>query len=509
MAENLFYKILDTIDAQHLIAEITGRFPIKAEAPGQLRQRYFDSYDWRIYRRGLVLFRQQDEFILAKHPTELVVARTTVDSGFTPRFWWDFPDGALRTALKNCLDVRALIPLVDIEKQVNCLRILNRDEKTVVRVCVETIDLVLENSIPKLATCLRLLPVRGYDQECADFKNWLIATGLGRETEPVLLLALKAIGRKAGDYSSRLSFTLEPRMPARQAMIVILKFLLGVMQQNEQGIREDIDTEFLHDFRVAIRRTRSALSQLKGIFPDKVQDQFRKQFSALQKVTNRNRDLDVYLLKKEIYQQMLPDYLRPGLEPLLVQIDMERQKEHQKVVQQLDSDSYQGLMKKWETFLDGAESLETTRNANIPVIELAKKFITRAYQRVLKKGTRLNEDSPDADWHQLRIACKKLRYLTEFFASLFPPDGIGRFVKQLKNLQNSLGNYNDLSVQQQDLKTFLESISPRTKDGSRVAAALGGLLTSLQQQQQAIRKSFTRTFQEFRTVSSRLEKDVF
>ena len=42
---------------------------------------------------------------------------------------------------------------------------------------------------------------------------------------------------------------------------------LQTLRINEDGVRKDLDSEFLHDFRVAVRRTRSALSQIKGVFP--------------------------------------------------------------------------------------------------------------------------------------------------------------------------------------------------------------------------------------------------
>ena len=78
------------------------------------------------------------------------------------------------------------------------------------------------------------------------------------------------------------------------------------MRQNEAGIRADWDTEFLHDFRVAIRRTRSALSQIKGVLPVDAVEHFKDAFRELGRSTNRLRDLDVYLLEEETYRAMLP-----------------------------------------------------------------------------------------------------------------------------------------------------------------------------------------------------------
>ena len=58
--------------------------------------------------------------------------------------------------------------------------------------------------------------------------------------------------------------------------------------------------------------------------------------------------------------------------------------------------------------------------------------------------------------HALRIAAKKLRYATEFFAPLFPGKRARAYRKALAALQDELGAFNDAAV------------------APRVAAALAG-----------------------------------
>ena len=48
-------------------------------------------------------------------------------------------------------------------------------------------------------------------------------------------------------------------MPAAEAAATILLRLLDTVEANVAGVLADIDTEFLHDLRVSVRRTRSAL----------------------------------------------------------------------------------------------------------------------------------------------------------------------------------------------------------------------------------------------------------
>jgi CHAD domain-containing protein len=49
----------------------------------------------------------------------------------------------------------------------------------------------------------------------------------------------------------------------------------------------------------------------------------------------------------------------------------------------------------------------------------------------------------------MRRSLKKLRYLTEFFAPLFPSKEVKPFVKQLKTLQDVFGYVNDVRVADQ------------------------------------------------------------
>ena len=48
--------------------------------------------------------------------------------------------------------------------------------------------------------------------------------------------------------------------------------------------------------------------------------------------------------------------------------------------------------------------------------------------------------------HQLRIAAKKLRYVCEFFADLYPRKKVKRFLSSLAALQDELGAVNDAAI---------------------------------------------------------------
>ncbi len=91
--------------------------------------------------------------------------------------------------------------------------------------------------------------------------------------------------------------------------------LLEVIAENLPGTIEDVDSEFLHDLRVAVRRTRSLQRQFKSIYPERLQH-FRDEFKRIQQLTGDLRDLDVYLLDFDDLRNSLPEAMGSDLDPL-------------------------------------------------------------------------------------------------------------------------------------------------------------------------------------------------
>jgi CHAD domain-containing protein len=69
-------------------------------------------------------------------------------------------------------------------------------------------------------------------------------------------------------------------------------------------------------------------------------------------------------------------------------------------------------------------------------------MLRRAHKRRKKRGRALSAADPDS-LHRARIAAKKARYATEFFASLYRGKQVRPYVKALGALQDALGRAND------------------------------------------------------------------
>ncbi len=483
-------------DPRRIWAEAAGSHTCEPMYDTVQVQTFFDTFDWRLFNRNLVLLREQEVYLLYSLPDGKTVASVSLSRESEPVYSTDFPEGDLKEVLRAHLSVRALLPLARARTRRQTVRVLNRNEKTVVIAELEQARVTgaARNKQPFNTVSLRA--VRGYEKHSRRLGRSLRDAGAEPRTEDLFHAAMRATGRKPGDYTSKLSIVLEPDLNGAEAARRILGHLFRTIRRNEAGIREDVDTEFLHDFRVGIRRTRSALSQIKSVFPEIPLGRFRQDFSWLGKLTNRLRDLDVALLKEDAYRSLLPGFLRPRLDPLFESLRAERTGEHRRLAAALDDDRYQRIAADWTAFLESPPESGSPDNAEAPAKALARRFIDKRHGRVIQLGAAIEASSPDAELHRLRIECKKLRYLLEFFSSLFSEGEIRLIIAQLKCLQDNLGDFNDLSVQQADLKKYLQTLSAE-RTHPETFAAIGGLIGCLYREQQTVRAAFSKTFAEF------------
>jgi CHAD domain-containing protein len=355
---------------------------------------------------------------------------------------------------------------------------------------------------------LWLKSVKGYPKYLRKVKNRLESLGLtlNRDND-IFIKAMFEAGRDPGSYSSKLRLELTPDMRADEATIEIWRFLYQVIKINEAHIEHDIDTEILHDFRVAIRRTRSALVWYKDIFSKKTIARFKKNLSFVGKISNELRDLDVYLLKKIEYKAMLPAILRDDIDPLFEYLGKQRALSFRKAIRMLKSKKYKRVMQEWKSFLDEPQyDLISGPSGKALVYELASTRIYKQYRNVVKAGNRILENCEDEKLHDLRIQCKKLRYLIQFFANLFSQKKINILVGQLKKLQDVLGDYNDLSVQVNYLFEIAKEMPANLVRLNKTLLVIGSLIGELETKRQSVKESFSETFTRF---ASRQNKQLF
>jgi CHAD domain-containing protein len=121
-------------------------------------------------------------------------------------------------------------------------------------------------------------------------------------------------------------------------------------------------------------------------------------------------------------------------------------------------------------------SLVATRRQR-SVGAFAQQVLRSRAKRIAKKVGKLDKLDVQ-ERHRLRIAVKKLRYATDFFAGLSKAKAKkarSRFVKELKALQDALGRLNDIAVHEKLARQFARP-TKRSKKLPQKAFAIG-LLT--------------------------------
>ena len=127
---------------------------------------------------------------------------------------------------------------------------LNADEKTVAQLLTESAD--------DGTSQLQVQPLRGYDVD-GDRIARLVGgvDGLTAATTTPYDDALALATRSPIDREQDVMVQLRPETPAPVAIASMLAQFAAVINNNVAGTIAAIDTEFLHDLRVAVRRTRS------------------------------------------------------------------------------------------------------------------------------------------------------------------------------------------------------------------------------------------------------------
>ena len=417
----------------------------------------------------------------------------------TPGLATELPAGPFREALAGVIAERRLLPVARVHEPRGGLDVVDNLGKTVARVRFEQWFRASKEG-GEGPLLLRVSSVRGFRKA---FEQTLSAARkvAGPDARPAAdpweLLGLTPADAKA-------PVRLQPEMMVGEAARRLLRAQLDVMRANETGTRNATDPEFLHEYRVAIRRTRVALSRFRGVFPAARTERFKRDFRWLGGVSGPARDTDVYLLELPKYEASLGTEAAAHLAPLRPYLEDRCTKAYAALRRAMDSQRYRRLMADWRTFLDQPVAERTRLEvARTPVGEYANTAIWKAHRRVLKDGRAIHDATPDQAVHDLRLRCKKLRYLLEFFRSLYPNTVVRAQIKALKRLQEVLGEFNDLSVQQESLMETASGMNEQGVATLETVVAMGRLVETLGSRQHDARRRFGARFEAFASQKNR------
>lgn len=491
---------------------LAAELPVRSGPVQRVERRFYDTFDGRLRAAGLACVYSDGRLVLLDGDAE--VAWGHLADGRDRLLARDLPAGPLRDALAAVVEVRALLPVVDVRGRIRPLALLDDEQKTVVRAIVEELSVMRARRRPQsLEPRLRLVAVRGYDKALERVQHALEQrVGLRPAARPLLDAAIIASGATPGGISSKVEIELMAQERGDVAASVVLRRLLEVIEANLPGALGDVDAEYLHDLRVAIRRSRAVQRELRRVFFSSQLAHFRAEFRWLQRATGRARDLDVYVLEFDEFRLQLPEAVRGDLDPLLTVLQRRRASARRGMVRALRSERARSLLRDWGQFLAGIEvgGVSGGPDAARSIADLAGARIAKVYRRMVHMGRAIDADSPPAAYHELRKKGKELRYLLELFAaSLYPADVVRPMTKALKSLQDVLGRHQDREVQVTMLRSLSDAVAAQP-NGADGLIAMGRLTERLEEQEAAARDEFAGHFAAFSSSTQRkLVRDTF
>ena len=203
-----------------------------------------------------------------------------------PRVAADVPAGPLRQRLPRLLDVRALLRLVEVTSQRTEATKRNRAGKVTAAVTVHRTpgDERDRSDDPRPRRGRPSWPaIRSRPRSCSD-----CSTGLGLERDrgrPRRARRDERRGPARWLRGIRRRAARPPTMSAIDGFRAVLANLRDAMVANWDGTIADIDPEFLHDLRVAVRRTRVVLANAKRVLPEEVRQRAREDFAWFGEIT--------------------------------------------------------------------------------------------------------------------------------------------------------------------------------------------------------------------------------
>jgi CHAD domain-containing protein len=475
----------------------------------------FDTADRRLRTAGLELGVESGpagRSRLVLHEGEAATAIDATVAGRPRRRYLrgDLPPGRLRDRLAPIIEVRALLPLVEVRRRELPVAICNRDAKTVVRLVVADVWALSRTAEPplRLAGRVDVAGVLGYPKQFAVVDTLLRdRLGLSEADQGVVDEAVQALGGDSAGVSGELHVELTRDEPAGQAAQRILSGLADLVEANLPGTLADLDPEFLHDVRVAVRRSRSVLREMKKVFDPAARSQQATALRWIQAVTGPTRDLDVQLEEWDELVAHLPSERRDDVEPAHALLVRQRAAAFRAMRTTLRGPEYRQRWAEWREFLAAAAAppaakKKTKRSAAAePVRDLAGKRIESVYRRMVRDGRAIDDTSPAQALHDLRKRGKELRYLLELFGGLWPAKQVRPMVNALKGLQDVLGRHQDREVQAANLRAMAPDLATQD-DGAHALLALGALIDRLQAEQHEARDQFAERFSAFRGLKA-------
>ena len=231
----------------------------------------------------------------------------------------------------------------------------------------------------------------------------------------------------------------------------------------------------VHQMRVGTRRLRSDLRTFGPLLDAAWSAQLRSELGWLAEVLGVARDAEV--LRARLRRPAAADPLAPLDGAAVARIDAELTVRHEEALADLDealsSPRYLDLL---DLLVEAARAPKIAADAHRAAVKALPGLVLRPWRKLvhgsgpIPGATVLLQNSPDEEWHAVRIQGKRARYATDAVAAVIG-GGAAALAAALGRVQNLLGEHQDAAVA---ADTWLE-IAKSDPDDHALAVTAGRL----------------------------------
>ena len=239
---------------------------------------------------------------------------------------------------------------------------------------------------------------------------------------------------------------------AARAFTLIAGSALAQIAANGAVLREARRLEAVHQLRVGLRRLRGAMSLFAPMLAGEGSQRVKAELKWMAGELGDARDLDVFIA--ETFRPAARRHREwTGMAAFGKALLAAQTKAYDRAQTAARSARFGVLMLETAEWVESGDWRQNTgRKAAAlrarPIAKLAPVLLEDSFQKVLKRGRKIEKLEPEA-LHKFRLHAKQLRYATGFFADLYaasPGKAHRQFDQAMKALQASLGRVTDIAT---------------------------------------------------------------
>ncbi len=223
-----------------------------------------------------------------------------------------------------------------------------------------------------------------------------------------------------------------------EAAIEDIRARAEAMRTQADAVKAE-DPDGVHDMRVASRRLRAAVDEYRPALDKKASKALLKRVRAVTRTLGRPRELDVMLETLARHRDALQSEARTAANHALRRIRARRRA----VAMSCREAAAIASGAAFEELLGALlASAVPTRDC---LLDHARRSLKKKYDRLCNAYAAWKATGKEEHLHEVHIDFKNLRYACEAHAECYG-DRMTRFLKRLKDVQQLLGDWNDLRV---------------------------------------------------------------